>query len=109
MDTTSNGHNAETWTQRRNELLDTSPKLDISAKFLIESNAENRHNAEIDYFAQTNQDRMDTTSKRIVAHNAETGHNAEISYLTQGRKWTQRRNPKSDISSNMNTTSKSKN
>ncbi|KAF5283782.1 hypothetical protein FQR65_LT13735 [Abscondita terminalis] len=40
-------NNTEIWTQRRNELLDTSPKLDISPKVLIGRNAENGHNAEI--------------------------------------------------------------
>ncbi|KAF5296221.1 hypothetical protein FQR65_LT10296 [Abscondita terminalis] len=46
-DISSNGHNAETRTKRRNELLDTSPKLDISAKLLIDHQSENGHNAEI--------------------------------------------------------------
>ncbi|KAF5270356.1 hypothetical protein FQR65_LT05544 [Abscondita terminalis] len=47
LDISPNGHNTETWTQRQNELLDTSSKLDILPKFLIGRNAENGHNAEI--------------------------------------------------------------
>ncbi|KAF5306029.1 hypothetical protein FQR65_LT00744 [Abscondita terminalis] len=90
MDTTSNGHNVETWTQRLNELLDKSPKLNISAKFLIGHSAENGHSAEI----ETNHHRMDTTPK--------LGHNVETNC------WTQRRNLLLDATSNMDTTLKAK-
>ncbi|KAF5279681.1 hypothetical protein FQR65_LT15302 [Abscondita terminalis] len=41
------GHNAETWTQRRNELLGSTPKLDITPKVLIGRNVENGNNVEI--------------------------------------------------------------
>ncbi|KAF5307553.1 hypothetical protein FQR65_LT18400 [Abscondita terminalis] len=40
----TDGYNAKTWTQSRNELLDTSPKLDIIPKSLIGRNVENGHN-----------------------------------------------------------------
>ncbi|KAF5308518.1 hypothetical protein FQR65_LT06183 [Abscondita terminalis] len=106
MDTTSNGHNAETWTQRRNELLDTSPKLDISAKFLIGHNPENGHSAEIGKWTyrrkwtqrrKTKTDaawienrasqkqintgwtlKLDITPKYLIGRNVENGHNVEI-------------------------------
>ncbi|KAF5301173.1 hypothetical protein FQR65_LT19276 [Abscondita terminalis] len=88
MDTTSNGHNAETGTQRRNELLDTSSKPDISPKSLIGRNAENGHNAETG--TQRRNELLDTSSKpdispkSLIGRNAENGHNVEKRKLTLG-------------------------
>ncbi|KAF5271160.1 hypothetical protein FQR65_LT17693 [Abscondita terminalis] len=86
------GHFAE-WTQRRNELLDTSPKLDIWAKFLIGHNAENGQTRPYGHNAATWTQRrnelldamskIDTTSKsEIGAKTEKPGHFAEC---PQGR------------------------
>ncbi|KAK4883379.1 hypothetical protein RN001_006698 [Aquatica leii] len=46
MDTTSNRHNAETWTQHRNELLDTLPKRDTTPKSVVGHIVQCGHKAE---------------------------------------------------------------
>ncbi|KAF5303566.1 hypothetical protein FQR65_LT08167 [Abscondita terminalis] len=81
MDTTSNGHNTKTWTQRRNELLDISPKLGISPNFLIGRNVENGHNAEKQKLALYDRKSGVTAEVVIVV----IGHNAEISYWTNAK------------------------
>ncbi|KAF5294481.1 hypothetical protein FQR65_LT01607 [Abscondita terminalis] len=90
MDTTSNGHNAKTWTQRQNKLLDTSPKLDTSSKSVIGHIVENGHNVE--------KQKLTLHGSEIWRRSRADGHNTEI--------WTQRRNPKLGISSHMDPTSK---
>ncbi|KAF5301550.1 hypothetical protein FQR65_LT08855 [Abscondita terminalis] len=59
MDTTSNGHNAETWTQRRNDCWT------YRRKFLLDATP-----------------KMETTPKSVIGHIIVSGHNVEKQKLT---------------------------
>ncbi|KAF5290146.1 hypothetical protein FQR65_LT11658 [Abscondita terminalis] len=114
MDTTSNGHNAETWTHRRNELfghfaepgyideisIDTTPKTDTAPKSVIEHIVESGHNVE---------------KQKLTLHGSEIGRRRRSCNCLNGDRlfcrnksrpdeyntetWTQRRNELLDTTS----------